>query len=310
MALMTQRVSGPRRRRPSTRPAWQTPPSPGLQLGKAIALIAIVFAVLAPFLVVISTSLATPEEVIAKGGWVVWPNKVSFAAYEQVLSGGVVTRATVVSLVVTIVGTALSLLCTITLAYALARPGVFGGRPVLLLVLFTFLFPPGIIPGYLVVQNVGLLNSYLALILPVLVNAFNLVVMRGFFQGIPDELYEAARIDGAGDIRILVRIVLPLSKAVIAVVGLFYAVSYWNSFFNAILYLNDSAKWPVQAVLQQYVTQGAQLADSSVAETATRNAPHSIQMAVVVLALIPIVCVYPFIQRHFVKGVMTGAIKG
>jgi putative aldouronate transport system permease protein len=178
------------------------------------------------------------------------------------------------------------------------------------LVLFTFLFPPGIIPGYLVVQNVGLLNSYWALILPVLVNAFNLVVMRGFFQGIPTELYEAARLDGAGDIRILVRIVLPLSKAVVAVVGLFYAVSYWNSFFNAILYLNDSAKWPVQAVLQQYVTQGAQLADASVAEQATRNAPHSVQMAVVVLALLPIVCVYPFIQRHFVKGVMTGAIKG
>jgi putative aldouronate transport system permease protein len=277
---------------------------------KAITLTVIVLIVLGPLLVVVSTSLAGTEEVIAKGGWVVWPDHITFAAYRQVLDGGIVTRATVVSVLVTVVGTALSLLCTVTLAYALARPGVFGGRPVLLLVLFTFLFPPGIIPGYLVVQNVGLLNSYWALILPVLVNAFNLVVMRGFFQGIPSELYEAARIDGAGDLRILVRIVLPLSKAVVAVVGLFYAVSYWNSFFNAILYLNDSAKWPVQAVLQQYVTQGAQLADASVAEQATRNAPHSIQMAVVVLALLPIVCVYPFIQRHFVKGVMTGAIKG
>ena len=293
-----------------TRPAWQPKPTPPVQALKAITLTLIVLVVLAPLLVVISTSLAGTEEVIAKGGWVVWPDHITFAAYRQVLSGGVVTRATVVSVLVTVVGTALSLFCTVTLAYALARPGVFGGRAVLLLVLFTFLFPPGIIPGYLVVQNVGLLNSYWALILPVLVNAFNLVVMRGFFQGIPSELYEAARIDGAGDIRILVRIVLPLSKAVVAVVGLFYAVSYWNSFFNAILYLNDSAKWPVQAVLQQYVTQGAQLADASVAEQATRNAPHSIQMAVVVLALIPIVAVYPFIQRHFVKGVMTGAIKG
>jgi putative aldouronate transport system permease protein len=293
-----------------TRPAWQSKPTKALQAVKAITLTVIVLIVLGPLLVVVSTSLAGTEEVIAKGGWVVWPDHITFAAYRQVLDGGIVTRATVVSVLVTVVGTALSLLCTVTLAYALARPGVFGGRPVLLLVLFTFLFPPGIIPGYLVVQNVGLLNSYWALILPVLVNAFNLVVMRGFFQGIPSELYEAARIDGAGDLRILVRIVLPLSKAVVAVVGLFYAVSYWNSFFNAILYLNDSAKWPVQAVLQQYVTQGAQLADASVAEQATRNAPHSIQMAVVVLALLPIVCVYPFIQRHFVKGVMTGAIKG
>jgi putative aldouronate transport system permease protein len=293
-----------------TRPAWQSKPTPALQAVKAVTLTIIVLVVLGPLLVVVSTSLAGTEEVIAKGGWVVWPDHITFAAYRQVLDGGIVTRATVVSVLVTVVGTALSLLCTVTLAYALARPGVFGGRAVLLLVLFTFLFPPGIIPGYLVVQNVGLLNSYWALILPVLVNAFNLVVMRGFFQGIPSELYEAARIDGAGDLRILVRIVLPLSKAVVAVVGLFYAVSYWNSFFNAILYLNDSAKWPVQAVLQQYVTQGAQLADASVAEQATRNAPHSIQMAVVVLALLPIVCVYPFIQRHFVKGVMTGAIKG
>jgi putative aldouronate transport system permease protein len=307
---MAQTVRPRRRRRPSDRPSWQGEPSLALRAVKGVVLAVIVTIVLAPFLVVISTSLATPEEVIAKGGWVVWPDRVTFAAYEQVLSGGVVTRATTISLFVTVVGTFLSLLCTVTLAYALARPGVFGGKPVLLLVLFTFLFPPGIIPSYLVVQNVGLLNSYFALILPVLVNAFNLVVMRGFFQGIPDELYEAARIDGAGDLRILVRIVLPLSKAVVAVVGLFYAVSYWNSFFNAILYLNDSSKWPIQAVLQQYVTQGAQLADASVAEAATRNAPHSIQMAVVVLALIPIVCVYPFIQRHFVKGVMTGAIKG
>jgi putative aldouronate transport system permease protein len=294
----------------NTRPAWQPKPTPPMQAAKAVVLVVVVLLVLAPLLVVVSTSLAGTDEVIAKGGWVVWPDHITFAAYRQVLSGGVVTRATVVSIFVTVVGTALSLLCTVTLAYALARPGVFGGKPVLVLVLFTFLFPPGIIPGYLVVQNVGLLNSYWALILPVLVNAFNLVVMRGFFQGIPTELYEAARLDGAGDIRILVRIVLPLSKAVVAVVGLFYAVSYWNSFFNAILYLNDSAKWPVQAVLQQYVTQGAQLADASVAEQATRNAPHSVQMAVVVLALLPIVCVYPFIQRHFVKGVMTGAIKG
>ncbi|MGH9674999.1 MAG: carbohydrate ABC transporter permease, partial [Bryobacteraceae bacterium] len=138
---------------------------------------------------------------------------------------------------------------------------------------------------------------------------FNLVVMRGFFQSIPEELYEAARIDGAGDVGILVRIVLPLSKAVMAVVGLFYAVSYWNAFFNAILYLNDSTKWPLQPVLRLYVIQGAQIADGSVSEAALDQSPQSIQMAVVVIATIPILLVYPFLQRYFSKGVLTGAIK-
>ena len=310
--MATLRGGRPRRaggRPASRRPVWEERPTILVRVLKAAILLAVVVAVLGPFLVVVSTSLAPAAEVTAKGGWVVFPDAITFEAYRQVLSGGVVTKATVVSLGVTGVGTALSLTCTILLAYALARPSVFGGRPVLLMILFTFLFPPGIIPSYLVVQRLGMIDSYSALVLPILVNVFNLVVMRGFFQGIPSELYEAARLDGAGDLRILVAMVLPLSKAAVAVVGLFYAVTYWNSFFNAILYLNDNTKWPLQAVLQLYVTQGSQLADGSVAEQASGNASHSIQMAIVVLALIPIVSVYPFVQRHFAKGVLAGAIK-
>jgi putative aldouronate transport system permease protein len=136
---------------------------------------------------------------------------------------------------------------------------------------------------------------------------FNLVVIRGFFQSIPAELLDAARIDGAGEFAILRRIVLPLSKAVIAVVGLFYAVAYWNRFFEAIIYFNDQSKWPVGTVLRQYVTGGAAIAETSGETSAT--SPQSIQMAVVVLAALPIVCVYPFLQRYFVKGVLTGALK-
>jgi ABC-type glycerol-3-phosphate transport system permease component len=291
------------------RPAWLPKPSPALVVAKAVALVTIIALVLFPCLVVVSTSLAPQDEVLDKGGWVIWPNGITFQAYRDILAGGIVTRATLVSVGVTVVGTGLSLLCTVGLAYALARPHVFGGKPVLLMVLFTFLFTPGMIPTYLVVQSMGLLDTYSALIMPVLVNAFNLVVLRGFFQGIPDDLYEAARLDGAGEFRILCRIVAPLSKAAIAVVGLFYAVGYWNAFFSALLYLNDTAMWPLQLVLRTYVVNQSQVAGSIATQEARLSAANSIQMAVVVLAMLPIVCVYPFIQRHFVRGVLTGAIK-
>jgi putative aldouronate transport system permease protein len=290
------------------RPVWQEPPHPLTSAGKAIVIAIVIALVTVPFLVVVSTSLAAPEDVLANGGWVLWPEHPSFTAYAEILAGGVVTRAAIVSVGVTVVGTALSLAATVLLAFALSRPAVVGGRPIMMLVLFTFLFPPGIIPAYLVVKETGLLDSYAALIAPVLVNTFNLVVMRGFFQALPEELFEAARIDGASEWMMLRRITIPLSRAVLAVVGLFYAVSYWNAWFNALIYLDTPAKWPLQLVVRTYVLAGGQLADQSTGE-GLLSAPQTIQMAVVVLATIPIVVVYPFVQRFFVKGVLSGAIK-
>ncbi|MFD7937138.1 carbohydrate ABC transporter permease [Streptomyces sp. NPDC059755] len=289
------------------RPGWMERPRPATQVAKAVALAAVVLLVCVPFLVIVSTSLAAPREVVANGGWVLWPEHPTLEAYRDILDGGIVTHALAVSAGVTLVGTALSLLCTVALAYALSRPGVFGGRPVLLLILFTFLFPPGMIPGFLLVKELDLLGSYGSLVLPVLVNVFNLVVLRGFFQGIPEELYEAARLDGAGDWRALWSIVLPLSKAALAVVGLFYAVAYWNSWFYASLYL-ESDQWPVQQVLRTYVVAGSGLTDTTTGE-ATVNAPQTIQMAVLVIATVPILLVYPFLQKYFTKGVLTGAVK-
>jgi putative aldouronate transport system permease protein len=291
------------------RPAWQEKPAPLTSAGKAVAIVVVLALVFIPFVVVVSTSLANPADVLANGGWVLWPEHPSFAAYSEIISGGVVGQAALVSLGVTVVGTALSLIATVLLAYALSRPRVFGGKPIMLLVLFTFLFPPGIIPAYLVVKETGLLDSYAALIAPVLVNTFNLVVMRGFFQSLPAELFEAARLDGASEWAMLWRITVPLSRAVLAVVGLFYAVSYWNSWFNALLYLDTPSKWPLQLVLRTYVLAGGQLADPSTSEAGLLSAPQTVQMAVVVLATIPIVLVYPFLQRFFVKGVLSGAIK-
>ncbi|MFB6706081.1 carbohydrate ABC transporter permease [Streptomyces sp. NPDC056333] len=291
------------------RAAWEEPPTRLGSAAKAVVITVIVAVMTVPFLIVLSTSLASREEITAAGGYVLFPTEPTLQAYRTILSGGLVTRAVTVSVLITGVGTALSLLTTIALAYALSKRGVPGSRPVLLLVLFTLLFAPGMIPMYVLVRELGLLDSYWSLILPGLVNAFNLVVMRAFFMNIPDELYQAARIDGAGDWRILTRIVLPLSKGVIAVVGLFYAVTYWNAFFNAMLYLNDSGKWPVQLLLRTYVVQNKQMAADQLG-VAHLPPQQSISMAVVMIALIPILLLYPFLQKYFTKGVLTGAIKG
>ncbi|MCQ4210764.1 MULTISPECIES: carbohydrate ABC transporter permease [Streptomyces] len=289
------------------RPGWMEKPRPVTQAGKVVALVAVVALVCVPFLTIVATSLASPREVVANGGWVLWPQHPTLDAYRDILDGGIVTHALGVSVGVTLIGTLLSLAATVFLAYALSRPQVYGRKPILLLVLFTFLFPPGMIPSFLVVKELGLLDSYASLVLPVLVNVFNLVVLRGFFQGIPEELYEAARLDGAGDLRVLFSIVLPLSKAALAVVGLFYAVAYWNSWFYASLYM-ESDHWPLQQVLRTYVVAGEGLTDTTTGE-GTVNAPQTVQMAVLVLATAPILLVYPFLQKYFTKGVLTGAIK-
>lgn len=305
---LLDRVAGPRERRPS----WMEKPNPLTQVGKAVSLVIICALILVPILVVFSTSLASPAEVTENGGWVLFPTEPTLQAYQDILSGGTITRSLAVSVGITVVGTAVSLFGTITLAYVLSREHFSLRKPLLLMVLFTFLFPPGMLPGYLVVKGLGLLDSYWALILPVAINVFNLVIMRGFFQGLPQELYDAARIDGAGELTVLLRIVLPLSKAVIAVIGLFYAVGYWNSFFSAILYLNDSSKWPLQAVLQTVVTKGANLGGNTtdaLSDSGAVAAPQTYQMATVVVAVIPILIIYPFIQKYFTKGVLTGAIK-
>lgn len=290
------------------RPAWRGRPTLIGNISKFVTLVIVCLIIIFPLLVVVSTSLATTEQLSANGGYVLFPGPVTFDAYTSILSGGIVTRAVLVSIGVTVVGTLVSIISTTMIAYALSRPGSLGHGLLLSFVLLTFLFSPGMIPVYLMVKELGLLNNYAALILPVAVNAFNIVIVRGFFMSIPNELLDSARIDGASEFQIFTRIMLPLSRAVIAVVGLFYAVGYWNSFFQALLYLSKSEMWPLQLVLRTYVLQGAPL----VVDTANTAAPPaaSIQMAVIVIAVIPILCIYPFLQRHMTKGVLTGAVKG
>ncbi|MFE6736502.1 carbohydrate ABC transporter permease [Microbacterium sp. NPDC057650] len=295
------------RRLKARRPVWMEKPSIPMQGLKGLVLLAVCIAVVYPFLTVIGTSLATQQEIAANNGFVLIPQHPTLDAYKTILSGGIVTDALVRSIGITLVGTALSVALTVMMAYGLSRKGVMGGNFFLMTALLTMLFTPGIIPTFLVVKELGLLNTYAALILPTALSAFNLVIVRSFFKGIPSELVEAARLDGAGDLRILWHVMLPLSKAVIAVVGLFYAVGYWNAFFNAMLYVNND-KWPLAMVLRQYVLLGSSLDQSAVGEIAAPT--QAIQMAVVVISLVPILLVYPFLQKYFTKGVLTGAVKG
>jgi putative aldouronate transport system permease protein len=316
MTTATVNLEALDRRRATHRPSWMEEPGPAAKVGKAALLAGISLLVLIPAYVIVLTSLSSTKTVNEAGGLVLIPGELTFEAYIRVFSDGTVVRATLVSTGVTLVGTALSLTVTVLAAYGLSRPGSLFHRPMLIFVLITFVIGPGIIPTYLVVSQFGLINSYWSLILPSAINAFNLVVMRGFFMNIPGELIDSARIDGASDFGTLWRIVMPLSKAVIAVVGLFYAVGYWNAFFNALLYIEDSNKWPLQLVLRQYVVQASPLPGgmarppTEVMGNMAAAAPLSIKMAIVVVTLLPVVIMYPFVQRHFTKGVILGAIKG
>ncbi|WP_460979280.1 carbohydrate ABC transporter permease, partial [Pseudactinotalea suaedae] len=282
---------------------------PLMRILTALVMAAACALVLVPFAGIISTSLAPSDQVTRSGGMVLIPESISLDAYRSVLSGGVVTRALLVSIGVTVVGTAVSLSVSALLAYATSRRHMVGRTAVVTLILLSLLFTPGMIPSYLAVKDFGLINSYAALVLPVALSAFNVIVMRAFFLGLPGEVTDAARIDGANEWQIFTRIALPLSRAMLAVVGLFYAVGYWNAFFTALLYLDDAARWPLQLVLRTYVVNENPLGAADLGIDRLPAQP-SLQMAILVTSVVPILCIYPFLQRHFATGVLTGAVKG
>lgn len=263
-----------------------------------------------PFIYIVAVSFATPEEV-AKGGLMLFPTKFTLGAYQYIFSTETLVRSILVSVYVTVLGTLINLLLTSFMAYPLARPTLRGRGVVLFLVLFTMLFSGGIIPTYFVVKAFGMIDTYWSLIIPGAISAFNLIVLKNFFQQIPEELEEAAKIDGCHDLGILFRIVLPLSMPAMATFGLFYAVAHWNSYFSAVMYINDSEKWPVQIVLRQIVLLSQDMIGDSTAQAEPMEyLPQTIRMASIVIATIPIVIVYPFLQKYFAKGVMLGSVKG
>ncbi|GGG16467.1 carbohydrate ABC transporter permease [Paenibacillus abyssi] len=270
----------------------------------------IALATILPFIHVVAGSFTTVAE-LAQKQFVLIPTVWSLDAYRYIFSTNTVFKSLLVSTGVTLAGTLFSMLLTSLMAYGLSRKDLDGRNIIMFMVLFTMLFSGGMIPTFLVVKEMGLIDSYAALIVPTAISAFNLIIMRNFFQNLPDGLEESAKIDGCGDWGILFRIVIPLSMPAIATISLFYAVTYWNTYFQAILYLNDANKWPVQVILRQIVILASGLAaDTSGMEDFVRPPEQTVKMAVIVVATLPILLVYPFLQKHFAKGALLGSIKG
>ncbi|MGQ7890221.1 carbohydrate ABC transporter permease [Paenibacillus sp. WC2504] len=266
---------------------------------------------LLPFIYIISVSFAEPEEVLRRG-FILFPTSFSLEGYRYIFSTQTIVNSLFVTIGITVVGTFINLLFTSLLAYPLSRQDFEGRKLFMMLIVFTMLFHGGILPTFLVVKALGMLNSYWSLLIPNAISAFNLIVVVSFFRQLPEGLEEAAKIDGCSDVGLLFRIVLPLSTPVLATFALFYAVGHWNTFFNAIMYINDSKMWPIQVWLRQIVilSQGG-IGDSTQFDQNYIAPPSQIiKMAVIVISTVPILLVYPFLQKHFAKGVMIGSVKG
>lgn len=251
-------------------------------------------------------------EATARGGIFLWPQGFNLDTYVQVFKDPSLWTGYLTTVLVTISGTFLGTLFTATTAYPLSKKDLPFGKTMLLLVLFTMLFSGGMIPGYLLIKGLGLIDNRWSLVLPGLISAYNVIIMKSFFMTIPESLEESAKIDGATEVTIFWKIVLPLSKATIATIALFTAVGYWNDYFSSVLYINTKSRWALQAVLRYMLTntnQAMQAAGVTVA-AATNVTAATIKSASVVIATVPILCVYPFVQKYFVKGVMIGGVKG
>ncbi|NHN30165.1 carbohydrate ABC transporter permease [Paenibacillus agricola] len=263
-----------------------------------------------PFIHVLAVSFSDETSIIDRK-FVLFPVDFSLDAFRYIFSTDTVFISLTNTIFITLVGTFVNILLTALMAYPLARRDLPWRSSILFLVTFTMLFGGGIVPTFLIVKWLGLLNSYWSLIIPTAISAFNLIVLKNFFQQLPEGLEESAKIDGCHDYGILFRIVIPLSLPALTTFSLFYAVSHWNSFFQAILYINDSSKWPIQVLLRQIVllSQGG-IGDSVATSNVMYTLPDTVKTAVIVVATVPILCVYPFLQKHFAKGVMLGSVKG
>jgi len=307
----------PKLKRNPDRPSWEEEPTALSRAVKGLALFVTVAVILFPLWAVVITSFSTQKSITSAGGLVLVPHGLTFEAYSSMFSGGTVTRALIIGLLITLIGTVISLVVSALAAYGLSRRGSFGHRTLLMIMIVTMFFSGGLIPTFLVVSNLfhGY-DQYWSLVLPSAVSVFNILIMRAFYMSTASDLIDAAKIDGAGDFRILWSVVLPTSRSVTAVMALFYGVSYWNNWFNVLLYMPaNSQKWPIQYVLYQYVTQSTQMPGVGTNITGdgvarAQVAPLSLQMGMLVLTLIPILLIYPLVQKHFAKGVLLGAIKG
>lgn len=268
-----------------------------------------VMLTLLPFLYVITTSLVSAGESAAAG--IVWfPREPSLEAYRYILSSPTMVRSMLNTIAITLGGTAVNLFFTLTMAYPLAIRSLKGQRFILFLVLFTMLFSGGLIPLFLVVRDLALLDSLWSVILPAAIAPMYVLILRNFYRQLPDGLIEAASMDGANELQTFTRIVLPLSVPAIATFALLYGVNHWNSFFHAAIFINDSNKWPIQIILRQIVLLSSGGLDGTIDSGDALPPAQSIKMAIIVASALPIMLVYPLIQKYFDKGILLGSVKG
>lgn len=261
-----------------------------------------------PLIHIVAKSLSGETYILAKEIWL-WPKDFNFTSYEYVLSYKQFYMSFWNSLIITVVGTAISMAVTVLAAFPLSRKNFPFKRGFMLFFVITMFFSGGLIPTYLVVKQLGLLNTLWSIMLPLALAPFNLILIRNYFLSLPEALEESAIMDGASNIRILTWIYLPLSLPTIATIAMFYAVGYWNSFFQAMMYITDRGLMPLQVFLMQIVTN-SKTGDMTTGGVLSELTPESTTAAAIICVVFPILCVYPFIQKYFVKGVMLGAVKG
>ena len=298
-----------------TTPSMVEKPSVGDQIAHVIVVIfciLIAFCSIIPMWHVLMSSLSDGRELMAHEGIAWLPvGKFTLDGYLKIFRDASVLKGYANTILYTVSSTALGFLIATTAGYAISRDTRLK-TPMIMVLMITMLFSGGMIPGYLLIKNMHLIDNRWSLILPGLISAYNVIIMRSFFSTIPESLEESARLDGANDVTIFAKIVLPLSKASIATIALFTAVGYWNDYFSSVLYINTKSRWSLQAVLRYMLTNTNQAMQSAgVTVTATTNVTAAtIKAASVVVATVPILCVYPFVQKYFVKGVMIGGVKG
>lgn len=268
----------------------------------------LMLVVLLPFYYTIVKSLMTQSEFVM-GGTTLWPKEITFSNYKDILSTPAIGRSLLNTLFNVVVGVIYNMFLTTTLAYGLSRKG-FPGRGLFQnLVIFTMYFSGGLIPFFLVVKELGLIGSRFSIIIPLGLNVFNMIILRNFFEQLPPDLEEAAKLDGAGPLRIFGQIILPLVKPALATIVLFYIVDRWNEWFHASLFLGDGKLWTVQLQLRQILWATNAFTANLPPEAGRKPFSEGIKAASVIVTMVPIMAVYPFLQKYFVKGVMIGAIK-
>ena len=276
-----------------------------------IAVVVIIAACcLFPFLHILAISFSNKTAVI-RGDVLLWPVNFDLSAYKAVFTNKGLMDSMWFSLLLTAVYTVFALVMTILCPYPLSRPGLKFKSPILLYILFTMYFSGGMIPSYLNIKSLGLLDTFWVLVFPTVLSTYNMILMKSFFQSMPRELEESAYVDGANDLVVLIKIVLPLSKAMLATIALFYAVSRWNGFMDAILYINDESMYTIQLRLRQLI-QSSQVSSmvEEIPEMKDDLVAETIKAGCMVFSMIPVMIIYPWLQKYFVKGVMIGSVKG